>query len=246
MKLALNSDWNNYTPLYIQLANKLRDSISEGQITSGEALPSERALSEITGTSRVTIRKAIDQLVEEGLLERRHGSGTFITAQLEQAGTTLSGFSADAIHRGQSPKSIWLVKTVSSATADEAMVLAISPATQVARLARVRLADDEPLAIEHAIVPLSLLPPMDTIGDSLYAALERQGNKPVQGIQKIRASLATPIEAGLLSIREGAEVLRIERRTFLADGTPVELTRSAYRGDHYEFVADLRECVDYR
>jgi len=244
VKLKLKPDWNGHTPLYIQLANKLRDSINEGQIATGEALPSERALSELTGASRVTIRKAIEQLVEEGLLLRRHGSGTFIAPRAEQPGTTLSGFSADALHRGKAPGSIWLVKTVSSATPDEAAALAIAPAAQVARLARVRIADDEPLAIEHATVVADLLPAMERIGDSLYAALDMKGNRPVRGVQKIRASLATPIEAGLLSIKEGSEVLRIERRTYLADGTPVEFTRSAYRGDRYEFVSELREWCD--
>ncbi|MFM2045476.1 MAG: hypothetical protein RLY86_4052 [Pseudomonadota bacterium] len=244
MKLTLKPEWNEHTPLYIQLANRLRDSINEGQIASGEALPSERALSELTGASRVTIRKAIEQLVDEGLLQRRHGSGTFIAPRAEQPGTTLSGFSADALHRGKAPGSIWLVKTVSGATADEAQALSLPSSAPVARLARVRIADEEPLAIEHAIVPAAMLPDLSTLQGSLYAALESRGNRPVRGTQKIRASLATSVEAGLLSIREGAEVLRIERRTFLADGTPVELTRSAYRGDRYEFVADLRDWCD--
>ncbi|OYQ37796.1 GntR family transcriptional regulator [Niveispirillum lacus] len=244
MKFNLQTRWNDHTPLYIQLANRLRDGIHEGQIAYGDALPSERVLSELTGTSRVTIRKALDQLVDEGLLLRRHGSGTFITPRPEQPGTSLSGFSADAVHCGQAPGSIWLVKMVSVATVDEAAVLALSAGTLVARLARVRIADEEPLAIEHAIVPVAMLPSIELISDSLYAALDHHGNRPSNGVQKIRASLATPIEAGLLSIKEGAEVLRIERRTFLADGTPVELTRSAYRGDRYEFVADLRDWCE--
>ena len=244
MKLTLKPEWNEHTPLYIQLANRLRDSINEGQIASGEALPSERALSELTGASRVTIRKAIEQLVDEGLLQRRHGSGTFIAPRAEQPGTTLSGFSADALHRGKAPGSIWLVKTVSGATGDEAQALSLPPSAPVARLARVRIADEEPLAIEHAIVPAAMLPDLSTLQGSLYAALESRGNRPVRGTQKIRASLATSVEAGLLSIREGAEVLRIERRTFLADGTPVELTRSAYRGDRYDFVAEIRDWCD--
>jgi GntR family transcriptional regulator len=244
VKLTLKPEWNEHTPLYIQLANRLRDSINEGQIASGEALPSERALSELTGASRVTIRKAIEQLVDEGLLQRRHGSGTFIAPRAEQPGTTLSGFSADALHRGKAPGSIWLVKTVSGATADEAQALSLPSSAPVARLARVRIADEEPLAIEHAIVPAAMLPDLSTLQGSLYAALESRGNRPVRGTQKIRASLATSVEAGLLSIREGAEVLRIERRTFLADGTPVELTRSAYRGDRYDFVAEIRDWCD--
>lgn len=243
-RFQIKPDWDDNTPLYLQLANKLRDSINDGQIGTGKALPSERALADLTGASRVTIRKAIEQLVDEGLLLRRHGSGTFIAPRIEQPGTALTGFSADARHRGKAPGSIWIVKTISSPSPEEATNLALRPGSQVVRLGRVRIADDEPLAIEHAIVPADLLPALESVGDSLYAALDLTGNRPVKGMQKLRASLATPIEAGLLSIREGSEILRIERRTYLRDGTPVEFTRSAYRGDRYEFVTDLREWSD--
>ena len=100
---------------------------------------------------------------------------------------------------------------------------------------------DEPLAIERAVVPAVLLPSPDQIGDSLYAALAKMGNRPGRGLQRLQASLATPAEAERLSIPAGAAILRIERRTFLANGTPVEFTRSAYRGDRYDFVTEVRE-----
>lgn len=228
------------TPLYIQIANNLRRQIAEGRIATGEALPSERSLCESTGASRITIRKAVDQLIEEGLLFRKHGSGTFVSKRIEVTGTYLSGFSDDARSRGQSPGSIWLMKVYANPTPDEATILKISTMSKVARLGRVRLSEGEPLAIEHAIVVASFLPPIEEIDDSLYAALESCGNRPVTGRQKIRASLASPTEAGLLSIRENSEILRIERITRRADGSVVEFTRSAYRGDRYEFVTDLR------
>lgn len=228
------------TPLYIQIANKIRKQINDGAIASGEALPSERDLCEITGASRVTIRKAVDQLIEEGLLFRKQGSGTFVSQRIEVPGTFLSGFSDDAKARGESPGSIWLMKSYANPTSEEASILNIAPSAKVARFGRVRLSAGEPLAIEHAIIVASFLPPLDEIEDSLYAALEQMGNRPVEGRQKVRASLATPTEAGLLSIRENSEILRIERVTRRADGAVVEFTRSAYRGDRYDFVTDLR------
>lgn len=233
-------DRNSATPLYIQLANSLRDAINDGALDVGGALPSERTLSELTGASRVTIRKAIEQLVDEGLLLRRQGSGTYVASRIEQRGGELTGFSADARDRGAAPQSIWIVRSLSTPTAEEAAILAIAPTAQVARLGRVRSANGDPLAIEHAVVPAHLLPALSEVGDSLYAALDTKGNRPAAGNQRLRASLATSVEAGLLSIREGSEILRIERRTFLRDGTPVELTRSAYRGDRYDFVTDLK------
>jgi GntR family transcriptional regulator len=81
---------------------------------------------------------------------------------------------------------------------------------------------------------------MASLGNSLYRALDACGNRPITGTQKVRAALAGPMEAGLLTIPEGSEILRIERLTRRADGRPVELTRSAYRGERYEFVSELR------
>ncbi len=228
------------TPLYIQIANNLRRQINQGRIATGEALPSERDLCELTGASRVTIRKAVDQLIEEKLLFRKQGSGTFVSKRIEMPGAYLNGFSDDARSRGQEPGCIWLMRSYANPTSEEAAVLNVPTASKVARLGRVRLSGGEPLAIEHAVVVASLLPPIDDISDSLYGALEEKGNRPVKGRQKVRASLATPTEAGLLSISENSEVLRIERVTQRADGAVVEFTRSAYRGDRYDVVTELR------
>ncbi|RME68281.1 MAG: GntR family transcriptional regulator [Alphaproteobacteria bacterium] len=240
----IGPDWDASTPLYIQLANNLRRLIFDGKMATGDALPSERMLTELTGASRVTVRKAIDQLIDEGLLLRRQGAGTFVAPAIEQSGEDLTGFTADARSRGASPASIWLVKSTATPTEDEARNLRIGQSQQVVRLGRVRLSDGEPLAIEHAVVPVSLLPDPSQVGDSLYQALAKNGNRPVAGTQKLRASLATPTEAALLSIQENSEILRIERHTYLKDGTPVEYTRSAYRGDRYVFVTELHEVGD--
>lgn len=239
----LAPDRDDSTPLYHQIAARLRDLIKEGRLDSGHALPSERALSELTGASRVTIRRAIEQLVGEGLLLRRQGSGTYV-ARIEQHGSDLTGFSDYAEQHGTAAGSIWLIRTLSTPTAEEAAILKIPQTAQVARLGRVRLLDGEPLAIENAVVPAGLLPPVEKIGDSLYAALSATGNRPVSGTQRLRASLATSVEAGFLSMPENGEILRIDRRTYRADGTPVEYTRSAYRGDRYDFVTDLNDCGD--
>lgn len=236
-KLATRKD--DSTPLYLQFANKLREHINEGGIDPGNALPSERDLSAITGISRVTVRKGIGRLIDEGLLFRKQGSGTFVAPRIEATGSTLSSFSDDARRRGESPESIWIIKSYAMPTDEEASMLQIASTADVARLGRVRLSGGDPLAIEHAVVPARLLPPLEKLGDSLYEALGAGGHRPATGTQRIRASLATPTEAGILSIRQNAEILRIERLSFLADGTPVEFTRSAYRGDRYEFVTEL-------
>ena len=237
----LIADRNVATPLYLQLAQGLRQAIGAGFVEGGNALPSERLLSEQTGASRVTIRRALEQLIGEGLIVRRHGSGTYLAPRIQQPGSELTGFSSDTQNRGASPGSVWIMKTLAPANEEQAIALGLKVGAPVVHLARIRLANGEPLAIEDAIVAADLLPPIDEIGDSLYAALAVKKNRPVRGSQRLTASLATSIEAGLLSIQENSEVLRIERRTFRHDGTPVELTRSAYRGDRYEFVSELRD-----
>ena len=226
------------TPLYLQLAQNLRKHIASGEINPGSALPSERDLSEITGMSRVTVRKGIAQLIEEGVLFRKQGSGTFVS-RIEAPSSALSGFSDDARSRGESPGVIWMIRSYAAPTEEEATALGIAPSARVVRLGRVRLSGGEPLAIEHAVVPAEFLPDLDKLGDSLYDALALNDARPSSGVQKIRASLATPTEAGILCIEEKAEILRIERLTRLRDGRPVEFTRSAYRGDRYDFVSEL-------
>ena len=238
MKLP-TSDHSN-SPMYMQLAHRLRLQIVDGKIGAGEAVPSERDLCDIMGASRVTVRKAIELLIEEGLLSRRQGSGTYVTPRIQAPGSFLSSFSEDAEARGEATDTIWMMKTIAVATEEETRLLELPAGSNVARLSRVRMAGGEPLAIENAIVPAEMLPDIGNLGNSLYQALNERGNRPVTGQQKIRAALAGPTESSLLSIPEKTEILRIERLTRRADGRPVELTRSAYRGERYEFVSELR------
>ncbi|MCW3838119.1 GntR family transcriptional regulator [Sphingomonas canadensis] len=228
------------TPLYLQLARNLRDHIESGAVHPGCALPSERDLSEMAGLSRVTVRKGIGQLIAEGVLVRKQGSGTFVARRIEAPGSALTSFSDDTRTRGEEPGIVWMIKDYAQPTQEEAVVLKI-PATQlVARLSRVRLADGEPLAIEHAVVSSEFLPDLGAVGDSLYLALEANGFRPTTGTQRVRASLASPTEAGILRIMQNSEVMRIERVTSIPDGRVVEFTRSVYRGDRYDFVTEIQ------
>lgn len=237
--LATRAD--DATPLYLQLAHKLRDHIESGGIGPGHALPSERDLSEMSGLSRVTVRKGIEQLIGEGVLLRKQGSGTFVARRIEAHAGVLSSFSDEAKSRGEDPSVIWMIRSYAYPTEEEAATLHIPVSERVARLGRVRLSGGEPLAIEHAVVPAAFLPDLSVVGESLYAALEQNGVKPVTGTQRVRASLATPTDAGILCIKPESEVLRIERLTQAADGRFIELTRSVYRGDRYDFVTDIKE-----
>lgn len=229
------------TPIYLRLASILREKVQRGDFAVGQALPSERDIAGRMAVSRVTVRKAIDLLMREGVLSRKQGSGTFVAPRIEQPSSMLAGFSEEMRRRGLAPSSVWLEKITATAAPDEVIAFGLPVNARVKRFARIRTADGEPLALEQATVPEIYLPDPALVTDSLYAALDLLGHKPVTGLQRITASLATDAEAQHLGVPRGAAVLRIERRGYLPDGSMVEFTRSAYRGDRYDFVSELRE-----
>lgn len=226
-------------PIYRRLSDGLNEAVSSGLITDSARLPSERVLSARLGISRVTVRRALDELASDGLVRRRQGARATVVPRLEKALSALRGFSDELRARGVDPGQRWISRRTASPTPSEAMALGLSPTDQVVRLVRVRLADGTPIAIERAAVPQAFLPSGDLVGDSLYHALTRCGVPPVRGVQRIRAGLMSKIDADLLDSTPGAPLLIIERRCFLADGNAVEFTETRYSGDRYDFLTEL-------
>jgi GntR family transcriptional regulator len=240
MSLDFSLDGSSPTPLYLQLADRLRQFIRAGHWRPGEAVPGEREMAERADVSRVTVRKAIEDLVKDGLLVQRQGAGTFVAGRFEQPLSVLAGFSEDMQARGLRPGSKWLEKRLARPTPEEAMALGLSPDERVVRLTRVRTADGKPLALEKATVSERYLPSPDLVTVSLYDALKIRGIRAVRALQRLRADVASPEEIRLLALTPGSAILHIERRAYMADGSPLEFTRSAYRADQYDFVAELR------
>jgi GntR family transcriptional regulator len=226
-------------PLYMQLSNKLAAAIHDGTWQPDEALPSERSLSEHLCLSRVTARKAFDVLCERGLLNRKQGSGTFITPRLEQPLSRLSNFSDELRQRGFAPGSRWLSRESGIATPEEILALDLSPNTPVARLKRLRTADDVVMAIESSTLPSQYLPNPKLITDSLYDYLKLNDAAPRRALQHIRAVNATDAQAALIGIKTGAAMLFITRVGYHASGRAIELTHSYCRSEYYDFVAEL-------
>ncbi|MFC2969119.1 GntR family transcriptional regulator [Acidimangrovimonas pyrenivorans] len=234
-------------PLYRQLARRIGDGIASGALQPGESLPPERDMAAMTGLSRVTVRKAVQSLVASGDLVQRRGSGTYVAPRverLEQALSLLTSFSEDMRRRGKAARSVWLDRSLHTPTPDEVMVLGLKAHDRVARLARVRLADGVPLAIERASLPAALLPDPEAVESSLYAHLETNGLRPVRAVQRLSAVNIGPADAELLELPPGAACLRIERIAYLASGATAEYTLSLYRGDAYDFAAELRLAGD--
>lgn len=240
LRFAFAPDPRAASPLYLQLAQKLGAAIREGRYRADEALPSERTLSDSLGVSRVTARKAIDQLVEQRLIVRRRGSGNYIAPRLEQPLSNLTSFSEELQRRGFAPSSRWLSRAVSVAAPDEQFSLGLPTGARVARLERLRLADDVVMAYEVSVLPEQLLPDPEQVDTSLYAHLTALGRSPVRALQHIRALNAGRDIAGFMALPVGHALLFITRVGYLESGQPVELTHSYCRSDYYGFVAEMR------
>ena len=215
-------------PLYRRLHAHLADAIDRGRLKPAQALPGER--------------KALSGLVEAGLLEQRQGSGTYVARRpprVEQALSRLTSFTDDMRSRGLSTTSRWLRRELSPPTAREALHLALSPTDRVCHLRRLRLADGAPLAVELAAVPQTILAAPAAVEGSLYAVLEGLGLKPVRALQRLAAANLAEEPAGLLGVPAGSAALSIERVAYAANGRAVEFTHSFFRGDIYDFVAEL-------
>ena len=229
-------------PLYLKLRQMLEQAIQNNLLKHGEALPPERDLADQAGVSRVTVRKAVDDLVKDGLLVRRHGSGTFVekpVAKVEQSLSHLTSFTEDMARRGLIARAEWLDKGIYTPSPNEIMTLGLSAGVRIARLERLRIADDRPLAIERASISTEFLPDPEAVTTSLYDILGKIGARPVRAVQRISACNLKETDAALLHMPVGAAGLSIERISYLLSGRVVELTKSIYRGDAYDFVADL-------
>lgn len=238
-QIMQNLGRNSSLPLYQQLQRALRMAIDQQLFGADQALPAERQLAADLAVSRITVRKAIDGLVEEGLLVRRPGSGNFINTRIEKNFAKLTSFSEDMRARGRNPRSVWLKRAAGTVTPEEALRLRLSPGAAVYRFHRIRYADEVPMCLEYATIVASCLPALDAVQLSMYAALEQAGNRPVRALQRLSALLLTGEQAMLLQAREGDAGLAVERLGFLRDGRAVELCRSYFRGDRYDFVAEL-------
>ncbi|MDC8757426.1 GntR family transcriptional regulator [Janthinobacterium fluminis] len=237
---AFTPDPDSDTPLYMQLANTLSDGIAGGDWRANQALPSERVLSEVLQISRVTARKAIDMLCERGMLTRKRGSGTYITPKLEQPLSRLTSFSEELRQRGFTAGSRWLQRDIGVAAPLELLSLGLSPHMPVARLKRLRTADEVVMAIETTTIPALYMPDPQRVTDSLYGYLESKGTIPMRALQHIRAVNASAEQAKLAGLKAGAAMLHITRVSYLDSGAAVELTHSYCRSDYYEFVAESR------
>ena len=230
-------------PRYEQLYRHLAAAISSGDLQPETQLPPERELAAIAQVSRVTVRKAVAQLVEDGVLEQRRGAGTFVRsprAKMEHSLSALLSFTEYMRQRGKASTSRILRRGAFLPNPDEQMALGLSGSDRVARVDRLRSADDIPLALEWSSLPIDILPEPESVETSLYDILRAAGTAPTRAVQRITAVNLIGADARLLNLADGAAVLRIDRTAYLPSGRPIEFTRGLYRSDIYDFIAELR------
>lgn len=209
----------------------------------GQAIPSERRLCEQLGVSRLTLRAALDDLVREGHLTRRHGSGTYVSRPKIAQPLTLTSFSEDMRRRGMVPGGRTLELRVVQAGARLGRRLQLSPEALVVRVKRLRLADGEPMALEVLHVPAALVPGLtqaDLENRSFYELMEeRYGVVISSATQTIEPTVTSAEESEALGVPLHSPAFLFERTTLTTSGQPIEFVRSFYRGDRYQLVTEL-------
>jgi GntR family transcriptional regulator len=233
------------TPQRTTKQSQTRDRVIDliERLGVGQAIPSERQLSVDLGVSRLTVRAALDDLVRDGYLVRRRGSGTFVREPKIAQELTMTSFSEEMRRRGLTPSSKTLSLKTTLAGANLGRALHVSPSEKIVVAKRLRLADAEPMAIETLHVRESLVPgltPKDLEEGSFYELLsERFGITIVGGLQTIEPTVTNEEESSALGVPLHSPAFQFERTTRSEEGDIVEFVRSIYRGDRYRLVTEL-------
>jgi GntR family transcriptional regulator len=229
-------------PIYLQIHDQLKAEIAKGVWKVGDRLPPERELSVKFGVSRMTLRQAIQTLADEGIIERKIGSGTYVArkkVQEKMSGTTSFTEIMESLHRVPSSKTISYF--VSPPSSSEMEQLKLAADDMILKMERIRYADDEPICFEIASIPYKLVSGFSKVEvtQSFYRTLETKGDKKIgHANQTVSAVLASEQIADYLDIRRGDAILRLRQVSYLSDGTPFEYVRTQYVGNRFEFYLE--------
>ncbi len=228
-------------PAYIKIHDAIKKDIDEGVWAIGNRLPSERDLADHFQVSRMTLRQAITLLVEEGILERRIGSGTYVSShrvQEKMRGTT--SFTEIVHSQGKTPSSKLLSFQRQPASETEKSELKLGPKEFVIRMERVRYADNLPLVYEVAAIPEKYIKDMkrEEITEHFFKTLVSHGFEIGKSRQTIYAKTASERVANYLGVSRGHAILALTQVSYFTNGNPFEFVRSQYVGDRFEFYLE--------
>ncbi|GFH41752.1 GntR family transcriptional regulator [Lactococcus hodotermopsidis] len=231
------------TAIYIKIHDELKHQVEMGIYEVGQRLPSERELAEEFGVSRMTLRQAVTSLVEEGILVRHVGSGTFVASDRvreKMRGTT--SFTDIIKNLGKTPTSKVLSYQKTAANEVECDKLQLKKGAQIIRMERIRYADDLPICYEVASIPYRLIADFakHDITNHFYETLENAGKKIGRSEQVISAKIVNKEIATFLSVKTGAAILALTQISYFAnnDETPFEYVLSQYVGERFEFYLE--------
>jgi DNA-binding GntR family transcriptional regulator len=240
------------TTVHGQIEDWLADAIAAGTLSPGDRLPTEHDLAAWLGVSRMTLRHALAELAQRGLVIRAvgRGGGTFVAeAKLEQDLTTLAGFSEQLRRHGKVAGARVLAAAEIPAGVTAAAALELAEGDPVIEVRRIRLADGKPMVIEHSLFPAALCPGLldSRLDGSLYELLEdNYGLRPSRARESLEPVVAGVREAEALEIEEGAPLMLVERTAYSAAGQPLEYARDLFRGDRTKVVVWTSELAGGR
>ena len=228
-------------PAYIRIHDAIKKEIDEGVWEIGQRLPSERDLADDYEVSRMTLRQAITLLVEEGILERRVGSGTYVAShrvQEKMRGTT--SFTEIVRSQGKTPSSQLISYQRKPANETEIQQLQLKATDTVVRMERVRFADNVPLVFEVASIPEKLIQSFnqEDITEHFFQTLTDNGYEISKSEQTIYAKNASERVANYLKVPKNHAVLALTQVSYFTDGRPFEYVHSQYVGDRFEFYLE--------
>lgn len=232
--VSVTIDRDSPVPLYHQLAQQLSASVTDGRLQPGDPFENEVALAERLPLSRPTVRRAIQELVDQGLLVRRRGLGTRVANRMVHRRAALSSLYDDLRRDGRAPTTVIIEHEIKT-DAQAAAALDLPPDTPLLSTVRLRFASDQPLAILHNWLPpaYSSMTREELETDGLYAVLRARGVKPVVAQQSIGARTPTAAERRHLELRGSQPVLTMTRMAFDAGGNAVEFGDHCYRAEDY-------------
>jgi DNA-binding GntR family transcriptional regulator len=234
-------DRSSPVPLYFQVATRLQELIEKGEIGVGARIENEVDLAERLGVSRPTTRRAIQYLVERGMLVRKRGVGTQVVHPKVRRPVELSSLYDDLVNADRKPRTDVLDLRVIPAPQDVAAALEVETGTEITWIERLRYAGGEPLALMHNAIPVDLirLTEQDLAERGLYELLRRAGFVPRIATQNIGARSATAAEARVLQEKRGASLLTMTRTAWDAGGRALEYGSHLYRASRYSFQVNL-------
>ena len=231
------------TAIYIQIHDEIKHQIETGLFEVGQRLPSERVMAEQFGVSRMTLRQAVTSLVEEGILTRHVGSGTYVASDRvreKMRGTT--SFTEIIQNLGKTPSSKVLSYQKTKANEVECDKLQLKKGAQIIRMERIRYADDLPICYEVASIPYRLIEDFarNDIANHFYETLANSGKKIGRSEQIISAKIVNKEIANFLSIKQSSAILALTQVSYFAntDETPFEYVLSQYVGERFEFYLE--------